>query len=118
MHVNITAPEQILAIIRGVHRLAPEGRNESIPAPKAFGTGSESINVGPVPVGTIKRSCSPRRSWLQFRLFPSVDIRAKIRFYLSSLTGRSHLFEHPAPKAFGAGLLSLYPSEINSPAFV
>jgi hypothetical protein len=79
MHVNIKARDQILAIIRGVNTTVPacqpqpgwrrrRGRNESSPA---FCIACESINVGPVPVRTIKRSCSLRGFWLQFRFLPS-----------------------------------------------
>lgn len=78
MHVNIKTRDQILAIIRGVYTMVPacppepgwrrKGRNESS---AAFCAGYESINVGPVPIGTIERSCSRRRFWLQFRFLPS-----------------------------------------------
>jgi hypothetical protein len=66
MDVNVTAREQILPMIRGVQSLVPEGRDDSSPALCA---GCESVNVGTVPVGTIERFCSPRRSGINSPAF-------------------------------------------------
>jgi hypothetical protein len=49
MDVKVTAREQIPSIMRGVHRLVPEGRDDSSPAPKAFGAGLLSL----IPPGSI-----------------------------------------------------------------
>jgi hypothetical protein len=66
-----------------------------------FSAGDQSMNNGPVPVGTIDRSGMARRFGSQFCLFSSSGKKDELP-YLSSLTGRSRCFERePSTKVLG-----------------